>query len=115
MMLLRYFYEKDAILVKKMSEAPKLNDATKKVAGFISETYKEKIPAEAFTMAKKAFLDYMGVAIGGSAEQVSKLMCEYVKAAGGKGEAGILCQAFKTSAELAALANGTLRPCVGFR
>jgi 2-methylcitrate dehydratase PrpD len=97
-----------------MSEPPRLNDATKKVARFISETTIEKIPAEAIAMAKKAFLDYIGVTVGGSAENVSKIMFEYVKNGGGKAEAGIFCQPFKTSAELAALANGTAGHALDF-
>ena len=97
-----------------MSEAPKLNDATKKTASFIGETTKKRIPGEAYVTAKKAFLDFMGVAAGGSAEPVSKLMFQYVKESGGKGEAGVIRQGFKTSAELAALANGTCGHALDF-
>jgi 2-methylcitrate dehydratase PrpD len=90
-----------------MAESKELHTATKKVAEFIAETTKDRMPPEALMAAKNAFLDYMGVAIGGSSEQVSKIIYEYVKESSGKEEANVIRKGFKTSAELSAFANGT--------
>jgi 2-methylcitrate dehydratase PrpD len=90
-----------------MSEPSGVKQGTKKVAEFICNTSVDSIPKEAYTAAKIALLDHLGVAITGSNEDCSKLIIAYVKEQNSKKEASVICQKFKTSAELAALANGT--------
>jgi 2-methylcitrate dehydratase PrpD len=85
-----------------------MNDVgTEKVAQFISETGYEHIPEEAVRIAKGAILDWVGVTIAGSNEPVSRIVCEQVSRTKAVGEAGVICKAFQTSADLAAWANGT--------
>jgi 2-methylcitrate dehydratase PrpD len=81
---------------------------TEKIANFISETDYRKIPREAFEIAKRAVLDYMGVAIAGSNETGVKIICEMVEQMGATPEAGIICKGLGSSADLAAWANGTM-------
>lgn len=64
--------------------------ATEKVAAFISKTKYNDIPKEAGDAAKKAIIDYLGVALAGSAEPVAKTMIELVKKSGAKSEAGVI-------------------------
>jgi 2-methylcitrate dehydratase PrpD len=83
------------------------NAGTEKVAQFIAETGYEHIPEEAVRIAKKAILDWVGVTIAGSNEPVTRIVCEQVRRMKAVGEAGVICKAFETSADLAAWANGT--------
>ena len=80
---------------------------TEKVAQFIAETNYEQIPEEAVRIAKKAILDWVGVTIAGSNEPVAGIVCEQVRRTKAVAEAGMICKAFQTSADLAAWANGT--------
>ena len=82
-------------------------ESTKKIARFIVDTKTEKVPKEAIEYSKKVLLDYFGVQIAGVTETSSRIMFAYVKSQESKKESGVVCQGFKTSAELAALANGT--------
>lgn len=79
------------------------------MATFISETKFGDIPEEAFTAAKKAIIDYIGVTLaGGRIEPVAKLVMNLAKDLQGKPEAGIICGEFKTSPIVAALTNGAV-------
>jgi 2-methylcitrate dehydratase PrpD len=82
--------------------------ATEDVATFVVETRFEQIPREAVDAAKGAILDGLGVALAGVSEPSSKMISQYVRRAGGRPEAGVIGHGFKTSADRAALANGTL-------
>jgi 2-methylcitrate dehydratase PrpD len=82
--------------------------ATEKIAQFISETNYEKIPLESIDIAKKAILDYFGVAVAGSNESGVRIMSELVKQIGAIPEAAVICGGFKTSADSAAWINGTM-------
>jgi 2-methylcitrate dehydratase PrpD len=81
--------------------------STVKLAQFISETDERKIPKEAFSLAKRAVLDYTGVALAGSNEPAVSILSEYVKQMGASTESGVIGRGFGTSAELAAWVNGT--------
>lgn len=83
------------------------NGGTEEVARFVAETGYEHIPEEAIRIAKNAILDWTGVAIAGSNELASRIVCEQVRRMQAVGEAGVICKAFQTSADLAAWANGT--------
>jgi 2-methylcitrate dehydratase PrpD len=80
---------------------------TERLAKFIAETDSEYIPKEALHSAKKAILDWVGVTIAGSNEPVTRILAEQVKRMGAIGEAGVICRAFRTSADLAAWVNAT--------
>ena len=82
------------------------NEGTEKIARFIAETVYEQIPEEAVRIAKRAILDWVGVTLGGSNEPGTRIVCDQVRRTGAAGEAGVICKAFQTSADLAAWANG---------
>jgi 2-methylcitrate dehydratase PrpD len=81
---------------------------TEKIAEFIARTNYEEIPEKAIAVAKMCMLDGLGVALAGTRESAGRIITRYVKNSGGKPEAGVIGGGFKTSIELAALANGTL-------
>jgi 2-methylcitrate dehydratase PrpD len=80
---------------------------TEKVARFVAQTAIDKIPEEVIAAAKTAVLDCLGVALAGSREESARLCAEQVRMEGARGEASVWGQGFKSSAGLAALANGT--------
>src|SRR5215813_9371176 len=63
-------------------------------------------PPLAVERARLAFTDTMGVMLAGSREKVSELACDMVKHEGAAPAASVVGQSFKTSPQLAALANG---------
>jgi len=82
--------------------------ATEELATFVYELKFDRIPEEALLWAKDAILDCTGVALAGSQEEAGKIITNYVKEAGGRPEASIFAEDFKTSAANAALANGAM-------
>lgn len=82
--------------------------STEKIAEFIANTGYKKIPGEAIAIAKMCILDGFGVALAGTQEPAGKIITEYVEHIGGKPVSGVIGGGFKTSSQLAALANGTL-------
>ena len=81
---------------------------TERVAHFISEISQADIPKEAFKVAQKAIIDFLGVALAGSKEEAGNIIAECVKEMGGEASSGVIGKGFKTSSYLAALANGTM-------
>ena len=63
-------------------------------------------PPLATERARLAFTDTMGVMLAGSREKVAELASDMVKAEGAAPAASVVGQSFKTSPQLAALANG---------
>ncbi len=80
--------------------------ATEKIVNFIIETDYEHIPKGAIAVAKNAILDYLGVTVAGSSEPVARIIAGQVRQMGAAGEAGVVCQNFRTSCDLAAWING---------
>lgn len=89
-------------------------ETTKRLAEFISKTSLARISAEAQELGKRAILDNLGVALAGSRDPMSKIMTEYIKDTGGRPQASVWGKKFKTSAPLAALANGTFGHALDF-
>lgn len=81
---------------------------TERIAKFTAETNYRDIPQSAINVAKKAVLDYLGVAIAGASEPAVKILSEQVKHMGAVGEAGVIGGQFRTTADLAAWLNGTI-------
>lgn len=79
---------------------------TEGLANFVVATGCERIPREANSIAKNAILDCIGVTIAGSSEPAPKIMAEQANLIGAVGEAGVICQNFRTSVGLAAWING---------
>ncbi|MFH0768250.1 MAG: MmgE/PrpD family protein [Chloroflexota bacterium] len=103
-----------AVKEKKSAVGVAKQAVTKRVADFIVETNYSKIPKEAIKAAKIFITDCLGCALAGSKEPAPEIVTEYVKELGGKREAGIITKGFKTSAPLAALANGTMAHVLDF-
>ncbi|MBM2824786.1 MAG: hypothetical protein HW402_450 [Dehalococcoidales bacterium] len=78
-----------------------------KVAHFIVETSDREIGAEAITTAKRSCFDGVGTMLAGVASPPGKMMTTYVKELGGTPESTVVGTGLRTSAPLAALANGT--------
>ena len=82
--------------------------ATEELARFVYELEFDQIPEEALSWAKDAILDCAGVALAGAREDAARIIINYVKEAGGRPEASVFAEDFKTSAANAALANGVM-------
>ncbi|MBN2240853.1 MAG: MmgE/PrpD family protein [Dehalococcoidales bacterium] len=80
---------------------------TEELAGFIRRTNYEDIPKETLDVAKKAILDNIACTMSGSQEPSGRIIMEMVKESGAPAEATVIGGRFKSSAALAALANGT--------
>lgn len=81
---------------------------TERIAKFVVETNDLHIPNEAFKVAKRCFVDTLGVALAGSKQPEVNIIEELVKGFGGNPESGVIASGFKTSIPLAAFANGTM-------
>jgi 2-methylcitrate dehydratase PrpD len=98
-----------------MSDAARAEDKppaadTKKlselIADFVVGFDLKSAPPLALERTRLAFTDTLGVMLAGSRETVSELACEMVKAEGAAPAASVVGQSFRTSPQLAALANG---------
>jgi len=88
---------------KPMAESKKLSEL---IADFVVGFDLKSAPPLAIERTRLAFTDTMGVMLAGSREKVSELACDMVKAEGAAPAASVVGQSFKTSPQLAALANG---------
>jgi len=87
---------------------------TERVARFVAETSIENIPNDVLAAAKTAILDCLGVALAGSTEESARICAEQVRMEEARGAASVWGQGFKSSASLAALANGTAAHALDF-
>jgi len=87
---------------------------TEQVARFVVGTRMDSIPGEVVAAAKSAILDCLGVALAGSQEDAARICAEQVRMEGARGVASAWGQGFKSSASLAALANGTAAHALDF-
>jgi len=81
--------------------------ATEKIASFIYDFESKDVPNEALAQAKSAIMDYTGVTLAGLSEECAKIVRRIARAMGGNPQATVWGDRIKTSAVLAALANGT--------
>lgn len=82
-------------------------EVTKDLATFITDTKLEKIPLPVQEKAIQAILDCLGVTLAGSKSPAGKIITDFIKSEGGKAQVSVFGKRFKTTAQLAALANGT--------
>jgi 2-methylcitrate dehydratase PrpD len=87
---------------------------TAQLAAFIVDTTSADIPPQAYVRAKEAMLDGLGCALVGSPTPMGKLISRYVHERSETPRAAVIGSGFKTSAALAALANGTLAHALDF-
>ncbi|MFC2065940.1 MmgE/PrpD family protein [Chloroflexota bacterium] len=81
---------------------------TEKFANFVVEASFNSMPQEAVIKTKEAALDCLGVILAAVNEPAGKIVTKYVHAKNCVSEAGVIGGGFSTSAEMAALANGTM-------
>lgn len=81
---------------------------TDEIVKWAAETKLENIPPEVLSLAKKHILDGIGVTLAGSQEPVAGVVVDCVKELGGRAEASVVSRGLRTSAPLAALANGVM-------
>src|SRR5215475_7614040 len=89
-------------------------DVTAQLAAFVVDTVLADIPSQAYARAKEAMLDGLGCALVGSPTSIGKLMIRYVRERSETPRAAVIGSGFKTSAPLAALANGTMAHALDF-
>lgn len=82
--------------------------ATEQLVSFVCKTNYDQLPEEAIRRAKDCLLDGLGVMIAGCRHPASELMLNYARDVGGRPKTTIVGSGFKTSANLAALVNGTM-------
>lgn len=82
---------------------------TRRIAEYVAETKLSEIPAEALAGAKLSILDTLGCGYAALSQPVARSILDYVESLGGAEVATVLgASGYKTSAPLAALANGCL-------
>lgn len=79
-----------------------------RVAAFIVDTDARDIPDESYKAANQAVFDCLGVTLAGAAQPHGRMITRHALLEGGSGESSIIGSESKTSATMAALANGTL-------
>ena len=94
------------VLMEKNDHSKGAIGITKQLAEWICQFDFNQIPPEIVEFAKVHIMDCIGVSLFGSLHANSKRIQSYVKSIGGITHASILGGSFKTSAPLAALANG---------
>jgi 2-methylcitrate dehydratase PrpD len=80
----------------------------RRIAEFIVETDVRAIPAECYRAAREASFDCAGVMLAGVPEPHGRMIVDFASAEGGSGPCTIVGTPVRTSATMAALANGTL-------
>lgn len=83
-------------------------NATQTLARYAHKLRYRDIPSEVVERAKACLLDTLAVSLYGSTKPWSKMVGEFVRSAGSKGNASVLGSKYKASPERAALANGTM-------
>ena len=82
---------------------------TETLAAFVVECNGDTISQKAHDETKRAVLDVVGTTLAGSAEPAGRIITDYVRReCGSAGPAAVFAAGLRTSASLAALANGTM-------
>lgn len=76
------------------------------IADFVVDFELKDAPAEAINRARIALTDTIGVMLAGCRQDVSHILCDMVQLEGASPQATVVGQSFKTSPQLAAMANG---------
>ena len=83
-------------------------DFTGELSAYIAGAAFERLPAAVVERAKVHILDTLGAALSGSLLKPGQVILDFVRAQGGPPEASVAASGLRTSAVLAALANGTM-------
>jgi 2-methylcitrate dehydratase PrpD len=85
-----------------------------RIAEFATGFDLAKAPPLAIERARTAFVDTVGVTLAGSTEKVAEIVRDMVRAEGAGPVASVIGASFKTSPQLAALANGVASHALDF-
>ena len=87
---------------------------TRKVAQFIINMRFERLPKDVVEQAKKCFLDWLGVALGGSTYPIADILVDFVRERHGPGQSSIIGRDAKGDMLNVALANGAISHVLDF-
>jgi 2-methylcitrate dehydratase PrpD len=87
---------------------------SERIARFVTGFDLAAASPAAIAQARTAFIDTMGVTLAGSRSEPAKLICEMVQAEGAAPAVAVVGQSFRTSPQLAALANGVASHALDF-
>ena len=88
--------------------------ATAALADFVTGFDLSRAPQQALVNARTAFIDTVGVMLAGSRTEPAAIVCEMVRSEGAGPTATVVGQSFRTSPQLAALANGVAGHALDF-
>jgi 2-methylcitrate dehydratase PrpD len=88
--------------------------ATQELARYVARTSYEDLPAEVKEMAKTCLLDWFGVTLGGTREELSLIVQKLAAEMGGEKQATVIGTGLKTNVLLAALVNGSISHALDF-
>lgn len=80
---------------------------TYELARYCAELTYDQLPEEVVAKAKRCILDYCGIVVGARKIETSERVAEFVRQYGPDGQSSVIGYECKTSAPMAALANGT--------
>ncbi len=79
---------------------------TREVAQFVVDTGYESLPGDVAELAKKSILDGLGLALSGSVAESGRIVQEYLRAQGLRGDTTVVGTGLGVQARFAAFANG---------
>lgn len=88
--------------------------STERLAEFIVNLRFKDIPQNVIDQAKKCFLDWLGVTLGGASYPIANILTEFAGDIGGKEQATIFGKGIRTNILNAALANGAISHVLDF-
>ncbi|MFZ3046011.1 MAG: MmgE/PrpD family protein [Desulfatirhabdiaceae bacterium] len=81
---------------------------TRELAEYVSKAGFQDIPKSIIEQTKLCVLDWLGVALAGSREELAAILADLIKEVGGEKQATVIGKGFKTSVLNAALINGAM-------
>ncbi len=81
---------------------------TAELVNFLINLSFEKLPKDVIDLTKLLILDLIGVGLFSSSKPWSRIIAEFIKGSGSRGEATVFANAFKSSPQYEAMANGTM-------
>jgi 2-methylcitrate dehydratase PrpD len=90
----------------KSESSPQAKRLSDTIADFVTGFDPGTLPPVAIERARFAFIDTLAVMLAGSREEGSAIVCEMVQQEGAAPKVSVVGQPFRTSPQLAALANG---------
>jgi 2-methylcitrate dehydratase PrpD len=87
---------------------------TESVAEFVANTHSGDFPPEAIEKAQRVVTDTFGCIVAGAGSETAEPLLRYVSRAGAHGDRAVLGTSLRTSAELAAMLNGTFGHSLDF-